>query len=140
MQFFFSAIKHIFKIQVLYNSKNALTHALPHVATRCESLAKEVLGFVCILLLNANQNVQVHALARACPDVASWEISLKVTLFEHGCCLLDLAISIIHIVIYIYSKQVNRQQQPDEQLMRLWHFSSSVNSLFKRTCAAIKWS
>ena len=25
------------------------------------------------------------------------------------------------------------------QLMRLWHFSSSVNSLFKRACAAIQW-
>ena len=25
------------------------------------------------------------------------------------------------------------------QLMRLWHFSSSVNSFFKRTCAAIQW-
>ena len=24
-------------------------------------------------------------------------------------------------------------------LTRLWHFSSSVNSLFKRTCAAIQW-
>ena len=23
--------------------------------------------------------------------------------------------------------------------MRLWHFSSSVNSFFKRTCAAIQW-
>ena len=25
-------------------------------------------------------------------------------------------------------------------LMRLWHFSSSVNSFFKRACAAIQWS
>ena len=25
------------------------------------------------------------------------------------------------------------------QLMRLWHFSSSVNSFFKHTCAAIQW-
>ena len=25
------------------------------------------------------------------------------------------------------------------QLMRLWHFSSSVNSFFKRACAAIQW-
>ena len=24
-------------------------------------------------------------------------------------------------------------------LMRLWHFSSSVNSFFKRACAAIQW-
>ena len=25
------------------------------------------------------------------------------------------------------------------QLMRLWHLSSSVNSFFKRACAAIQW-
>ena len=24
-------------------------------------------------------------------------------------------------------------------LMRLWHFSSSVNSFFKQACAAIQW-
>ena len=77
LSLFFSAVKHIYKIQVFYNSKHALKHALPHVATRCESLAKEVLGFVCILLLNANQLVQVHAHACACLVVASRAFLLK---------------------------------------------------------------
>ena len=29
--------------------------------------------------------------------------------------------------------------QTNEQLMRLWHFSSSVNSFFKHACTAIQW-
>ena len=32
---------------------------------------------------------------------------------------------------------VSSQQM--SQLMRLWHFSSSVNSIFKRACTAIQW-
>lgn len=80
IRLFFSVVKHIHKIQVLYNSKHALKHALPHIATRCEVLAKEVLGFVCILLLNANQEVQVHV--DACQTAASWKIFIGINYFS----------------------------------------------------------
>lgn len=36
-----------------------MSKCLPHLATRNEDLAREVLGFLCVLLFNANQTVQV---------------------------------------------------------------------------------
>ena len=31
------------------------------------------------------------------------------------------------------------ERQMSQLIMRLWYFSSSVNSFFKRACAAIQW-
>jgi len=36
---------------------------LPHLATRNEEVAKEVLGFLCVMLFNANHTVQVLTLS-----------------------------------------------------------------------------
>ncbi|XP_078335085.1 inositol 1,4,5-trisphosphate-gated calcium channel ITPR2-like [Crassostrea virginica] len=51
-------LKHIAGIQNLYDKKGAMKKCLPHLATRCEDVAKEVLGFLCIMLFNANTSVQ----------------------------------------------------------------------------------
>ena len=40
---------------------------------------------------------------------------------------------------YILQRLLYRRKGKISQLMRLWHFSSSVNSFFKRACAAIQW-
>ena len=53
-------MKHIAGIQNLYDKKGAMKKCLPHLATRCEDVAKEVLGFLCIMLFNANTSVQVN--------------------------------------------------------------------------------
>jgi len=47
-------------MQNFYDVKGAMRKALPHLATRNEDLAKEVLGFLCIMLFNANTSVQVE--------------------------------------------------------------------------------
>ncbi|XP_021341779.1 inositol 1,4,5-trisphosphate receptor type 2-like [Mizuhopecten yessoensis] len=52
------ALRLITGIQNLYDKKGAMNKALPHLSTRNEELAKEVLGFLCILLFNANTSVQ----------------------------------------------------------------------------------
>ena len=39
-------------------------------------------------------------------------------------------------ILHYRNLQVNNYMG---QLMRLWHFLSSINSFFKRTCAAIQW-
>ena len=38
------------------------------------------------------------------------------------------------------SSQQFSHNKPVSRLMRLWHLSPSVNSIFKRACAAIQWS
>ena len=47
------------------------------------------------------------------------------------------------IILQLYSDTLYRGSTVVKhnlrQLMRLWHFSSSVNSFFKRACAAIQW-
>lgn len=53
-------LRHIAGIQNLYDKKGAMKKSLPHLATRCEEVAKEVLGFLCIMLFNANTSVQVR--------------------------------------------------------------------------------
>ena len=40
---------------------------------------------------------------------------------------------------YTSPKLVSDDEAQMSHLMRLWHFSSSVNSVFKHTCAAIQW-
>lgn len=52
-------LKIINQIQNLYDSKQAMMKILPHLATRNEEVAKEVLGFLCVMLFNANHSVQV---------------------------------------------------------------------------------
>lgn len=46
-------------IQNLYDQKGAMRKSLPHLATRNDLIAKEVLAFLCIMLFNANSTVQV---------------------------------------------------------------------------------
>lgn len=53
-------LKGIANIQKFYDSKQAMKKILPHLATRNELVAKETLGFLCSLLLNANRSVQVR--------------------------------------------------------------------------------
>ncbi|XP_060552412.1 inositol 1,4,5-trisphosphate receptor type 2-like [Ruditapes philippinarum] len=51
-------LRGIGNIQKFYDSKDAMMKILPHLATRNEQVAKETLGFLCALLLNANRTVQ----------------------------------------------------------------------------------
>ncbi|KAL4233980.1 hypothetical protein ACF0H5_005635 [Mactra antiquata] len=51
-------LKSINEIQNLYDSQKAMMKILPHLATRNEDVAKEVLGFLCVMLFNANHVVQ----------------------------------------------------------------------------------
>ncbi|KAL4233979.1 hypothetical protein ACF0H5_005634 [Mactra antiquata] len=51
-------LRGIANIQKFYDSKQAMKKILPHLATRNELVAKETLGFLCALLLNANRSVQ----------------------------------------------------------------------------------
>ena len=46
-------------VQVELNEMGAVTKALPHLARPCDRIAREVLGFVSIMLFNANEPVQV---------------------------------------------------------------------------------
>lgn len=45
--------------QIELNSMGAVIKALPHLARPSDRIAKEVLAFVCIMLFNANEEVQV---------------------------------------------------------------------------------
>lgn len=44
------------------NEMGAVIKALPHLARPSDRIAKEVLAFVCIMLFNANAEVQVSTL------------------------------------------------------------------------------
>ena len=55
----FRSLRIITSTQNYYDRKEEMKKALPHLATRNEDLAKEVLGFLCIMLFNANTSVQV---------------------------------------------------------------------------------
>ena len=48
-------------VQVELNNMGAVIMALPHLARPSDRTAKEVLSFVCIMLFNANEDIQVHA-------------------------------------------------------------------------------
>ena len=58
----FRTSNFITNIQNYYDTKGAMRKSLPHLATRSEDVAREVLGFLCIMLFNANAKVQVHIL------------------------------------------------------------------------------
>ncbi|XP_055891550.1 inositol 1,4,5-trisphosphate receptor type 1-like isoform X4 [Biomphalaria glabrata] len=45
-------------IQNMYDQKGAMRKSLPHLASRNDLIAKEVLAFLCIMLFNANDSVQ----------------------------------------------------------------------------------
>ncbi|CAG5132421.1 unnamed protein product, partial [Candidula unifasciata] len=45
-------------VQSALNSHNAIVKVLPHLARRSDNIAKEVLGFICLMLFNANRDVQ----------------------------------------------------------------------------------
>ncbi|XP_041375499.1 inositol 1,4,5-trisphosphate receptor type 3-like [Gigantopelta aegis] len=56
-------LKIIAVIQNFYDSKGAMKKTLPHLASRNDEIAKEVLAFICILLFNANTTVQSSMLS-----------------------------------------------------------------------------
>ncbi|CAG2222632.1 unnamed protein product [Mytilus edulis] len=56
-------LKWIASIQNFFDRKGSMSKCLPHLATRNEDVAREVLGFLCVLLFNANQTVQKSMLA-----------------------------------------------------------------------------
>jgi len=70
-KYFITSCKHITLVlcdrQMLYirttqielNDMGAVIRALPHLARPCDRTAKEVLAFVCIMLFNANEEIQV---------------------------------------------------------------------------------
>lgn len=49
----------IHDIQLILDEMGAVVAVLPHLAKPCDRTAKEVLAFVCIMLFNANADVQV---------------------------------------------------------------------------------
>lgn len=59
--FDFRQLKWIASIQNYFDRKGSMSKCLPHLATRNEDVAREVLGFLCVLLFNANQTVQVYS-------------------------------------------------------------------------------
>ncbi|XP_071092410.1 inositol 1,4,5-trisphosphate-gated calcium channel ITPR3-like isoform X4 [Haliotis cracherodii] len=52
------SLKLIACVQNFYECNGAMKKSLPHLASRNDEIAKEVLGFLCIMLFNANQQVQ----------------------------------------------------------------------------------
>ncbi|VDI71716.1 Hypothetical predicted protein [Mytilus galloprovincialis] len=56
-------LKWIASIQNYFDRKGSMSKCLPHLATRNEDVAREVLGFLCVLLFNANQTVQKSMLS-----------------------------------------------------------------------------
>jgi len=46
--------------QIELNNMGAVITALPHLARPSDRTAKEVLSFVCIMLFNANEEIQVQ--------------------------------------------------------------------------------
>jgi len=47
-------------VQIELNNMGAVIKALPHLARPSDRTAKEVLSFICIMLFNANEEIQVH--------------------------------------------------------------------------------
>jgi len=47
-------------VQVELNNMGAVIMALPHLTRPSDRTAKEVLSFVCIMLFNANEEIQVR--------------------------------------------------------------------------------
>ena len=60
-------------IQVELNNMGGMVRALPHLARPCDRIAKEVLAFVCIMLFNANEEIQVGVSSTLVFGVSSGE-------------------------------------------------------------------
>ena len=56
---FCRGLKVIGDIQNLFDRSGSMKKSLPHLASRNDEIAKEVLAFLCIMLFNANSQVQV---------------------------------------------------------------------------------
>lgn len=52
-------LKQIGEVQNMFDRCGAMKKSLPHLASRNDEIAKEVLAFLCIMLFNANTQVQV---------------------------------------------------------------------------------
>ena len=61
----FRTLHYITNVQNYYDVKGSMRKCLPHLATRNEDVAREVLGFLCIMLFNANMHVQVQTITRS---------------------------------------------------------------------------
>ena len=48
------------EVQMELNDMGAVIKVLPHLARPSDRIAKEVLAFVCLMLFNANEGVQVE--------------------------------------------------------------------------------
>ncbi|CAL1526674.1 unnamed protein product [Lymnaea stagnalis] len=51
-------INRVREVQNAINSHNVILKVLPHLARRSDNIAREVLAFICIMLFNANRDVQ----------------------------------------------------------------------------------
>ncbi|XP_059139568.1 inositol 1,4,5-trisphosphate receptor type 1-like isoform X3 [Physella acuta] len=51
-------INRIREVQCALNQHSVITKVLPHLARRSDSIAREVLAFICLMLFNANREVQ----------------------------------------------------------------------------------
>jgi hypothetical protein len=51
----------IHDVQLILDEMGAVIKVLPHLAKPSDRIAKEVLAFVCIMLFNANADVQVFS-------------------------------------------------------------------------------
>ena len=87
----FRTSNYITHIQNYYDTKGAMRKCLPHLATRSEDVAREVLGFLCIMLFNANAQVQVHihVLLRV---IMSFEKPLVSWMTNYPCSSVDILI------------------------------------------------
>ncbi|KAK7114914.1 hypothetical protein V1264_000891 [Littorina saxatilis] len=51
-------LSHVIEVQVALNGHSTIIKVLPHLARRNDDIVREVLAFICIMLFNANRNVQ----------------------------------------------------------------------------------
>ena len=60
------------ELQIELNEMGAVVKSLPHLARPADRIAKEVLAFCCLMLFNANEEVQVRPLtSRYCVFVCA---------------------------------------------------------------------
>ena len=59
--YFSRQVSLIRELQIDMNDMGAVIKVLPHLARPSDRIAKEVLAFVCIMLFNANADVQVDS-------------------------------------------------------------------------------
>lgn len=56
----YSQLGHIKDVQNAINTHDFVNKVLPHIARRSDSICREVLAFLSIMLFNANREVQVR--------------------------------------------------------------------------------